>query len=82
MAMTDEEKRAYEKAVALGYCAAFGTLIPPLVQGTFGTLLSTTGGWLVLGGVAVCLAGIGLCGYAGIRKERELTATEKTAAIS
>ena len=52
MAMTDEEKRAYEKAVALGYCAAFGTLIPPLVQGTFGALLSTTGGWMVLSGAA------------------------------
>jgi L-rhamnose-H+ transport protein len=69
-------------AVALGYCAACGTLIPPLVQGTFGTMLSTMAGWMVLGGVAVCLAGIGLCGYAGVRKEREMTALEKSAAIS
>ncbi len=69
-------------AVALGYCAAFGTLIPPLVQGTFGVLLSTGAGWMVLAGVAVCLSGIGLCGYAGIRKEREMTALEKSVAIS
>jgi L-rhamnose-H+ transport protein len=69
-------------AVALGYCAAFGTLIPPLVQGTFGVLLSTAAGWMVLAGVAVCLLGIGLCGYAGIRKEREMTTLEKNAAIS
>ncbi|MEI7900200.1 MAG: L-rhamnose/proton symporter RhaT [bacterium] len=69
-------------AVALGYCAAFGTLIPPLAQGTFGVLLSTPAGWMVLAGVAVCLLGIGLCGYAGIRKEREMTALEKSAAIS
>jgi len=69
-------------AVALGYCAAFGTLIPPLVQGNFGVLLTTGSGWMVLAGVAVCLAGIGLCGYAGIRKEREMTTREKSAAIS
>jgi L-rhamnose-H+ transport protein len=69
-------------AVALGYCATFGTLIPPLVEGTFGTLLATTGGWMVLGGVVVCLVGIGLCGYAGVRKEREMTTLEKNAAIS
>jgi L-rhamnose-H+ transport protein len=69
-------------AVALGYCAAFGTLIPPLVQGNFRILLTTVSGWMVLSGVAVCLMGIGLCGYAGIRKEREMTTLEKSAAIS
>jgi len=69
-------------AVALGYCAAFGTLIPPLVKGMFGVLLTTVSGWMLLGGVAVCLIGIGLCGYAGVRKEREMTVTQKTAAIS
>lgn len=69
-------------AVALGYCAAFGTLIPPLVEGRFGALLTTASGWMLLAGVAVCLIGIGLCGYAGIRKEREMTATQKSAAIS
>jgi len=69
-------------AVALGYCAAFGTLIPPLVQGTFGMLVSTSAGWMVLSGVAVCLIGIGICGYAGIRKERELTPAEQNASIA
>lgn len=69
-------------AVALGYCAAFGTLIPPLVQGTFGVLTSTSAGWMVLAGVAVCLLGIGLCGYAGILKERELTPSQQNAVIT
>ena len=69
-------------AVALGYCAAFGTLIPPLVEGKFGVLLTTASGWMLLAGVAVCLSGIGLCGYAGIRKERQMTAAQKNAAIS
>ena len=61
-------------AVALGYCAAFGTLIPPIVDGTFASMLiATAGGQVVLLGVVICLLGIGMCGYAGILKERELT---------
>ena len=61
-------------AVVLGYCTSFGTLVPPLVNGTFVShLLTTSGGRTILSGVAVCLAGIGMCGYAGIRKEREVT---------
>ena len=69
-------------AVALGYCAAFGTLIPPLVEGRFGALLTSVSGLMLLGGVAVCLIGIGVCGYAGIRKEKEMTAAQKGVAIS
>jgi len=68
-------------AVALGFCATFGTLIPPLVAGQFGSLCATTGGLTVLGGVLVCLVGIAQCGYAGVRKERELTDEEKKAGI-
>ncbi len=59
-------------ALALGSCAAFGTLIPPVVAGKFGMLVGTPSGQLTLAGVLVCLAGVGVCGYAGIRKEREL----------
>ncbi len=69
-------------AVALGYCASFGTLIPPLVDGSFTEqLLMNPGGRVVLAGVAVCLAGIGLCGYAGIRKEREMTSEQCRAGV-
>ncbi|MBI5834116.1 MAG: L-rhamnose/proton symporter RhaT [Armatimonadetes bacterium] len=68
-------------AIALGFCAAFGTLIPPLFQGTFGKLLSEAGGPYVLLGVLVCLGGIAVSGMAGMAKERELTAEQKTEAI-
>src|SRR3954451_23910633 len=45
-------------AVALGYCAAFGTLIPPLYHGNFHQdLIQPTAGNVVLLGVIVCLAG-------------------------
>jgi L-rhamnose-H+ transport protein len=60
-------------AVALGYTVSLGTLIPPIFAGEFGPLVSNWGGWIVLLGVLVCLGGIGLCGWAGIRRERERT---------
>jgi L-rhamnose-H+ transport protein len=69
-------------AVALGFCAAFGTLVPPLVHGQIGTLLNSNSGIAILAGVAVCLGGIALCGYAGVRKERELTESEKKETVA
>jgi len=60
-------------AVALGYTVSLGTLVPPLFMGEFGSLVAGWGGRLVLLGVLVCLGGIGLCGLAGIRREREQT---------
>lgn len=69
-------------AVVLGFCAAFGTLMPPIFAGEFASkVLGTPSGRVILLGVMVCLIGIGVAGAAGISKERELTAEEKTAAI-
>jgi L-rhamnose-H+ transport protein len=68
-------------AVALGFCAAFGTLLPPIFRGQFHEMASTRSGLVILVGVAVCLVGIAVCGYAGICKERELTDTQKRETI-
>ena len=68
-------------ALALGFCAAFGTIIPPIFKGEFPVLLSSASGLVTLGGVGVCLAGIAVCGKAGVSKERELSSEEKKAAI-
>jgi L-rhamnose-H+ transport protein len=69
-------------AVALGYCAAFGTLMPPLVRGEFASkLLGTSSGVLILIGVGICVCGIGVAGLAGISKEREFSADARTAVI-
>lgn len=59
-------------SVTLGFCAIFGTLIPPLIAGDLGSIAATTGGRWVLAGVALCLAGILVSGAAGARKEKEL----------
>ena len=58
-------------AVALGYTVALGTLLPPLFAGQILALFGDAGGRLVLGGIAICLVGIVICGWAGIRRERE-----------
>lgn len=68
-------------AVALGFCAAFGTVIPPLFRGEFLGLLQSPSGLVTLGGVAVCLVGIAVCGKAGVLKERELSTEQKQEAI-
>jgi L-rhamnose-H+ transport protein len=68
-------------AMALGYCAAFGTLMPPLFRGELEGVARTTAGATVLFGVFVCLAGIVVSGLAGRSKERELTDEQKQAVI-
>jgi L-rhamnose-H+ transport protein len=69
-------------AVALGYCAAFGTLMPPIFHGEFvSKVLGTVSGRVILGGVLVCLTGIAIAGWAGISKEREMTEEQKKATI-
>jgi L-rhamnose-H+ transport protein len=68
-------------AMALGYCAAFGTLLPPIFNGEFADVIKTNSGLIVMGGVAVCLLGIVISGLAGIRKERELPDKDKQASV-
>ncbi len=69
-------------AVALGYTAAFGTLMPPIFRGQFATeVLGTTSGLTILGGVGICLLGILFAGAAGMSKEKELSEEQKRASI-
>lgn len=68
-------------AVALGYTAIFGTLVPPIFHGQFVQLLSQRSGVVILIGVGVCLLGIGFAGAAGISKEMELSSDQKLASI-
>ena len=69
-------------AMVLGYCAAFGTLIPPIFHGEFATkILGTQSGVVILIGIFVCLLGIGIAGLAGISKEREMPEAQKKASI-
>ena len=49
------------------------------MEGRIVSILSTASGLTIIGGVITCLGGIGLCGWAGISKESELTEEEKQA---
>lgn len=77
--------------VALGYCAAIGTLLPPIfkafvpsipVPETLAQIASTTAGQITLAGVAVCLLGIAISSLAGWNKEKEMPAEQKAKSIS
>jgi L-rhamnose-H+ transport protein len=69
-------------AMVLGYCAAFGTLMPPIFDGEFvSKVLGTTSGQVILLGVAICMAGIAFAGKAGVSKEKEMSAEEKKSVI-
>ena len=76
--------------VALGYTAAFGTLLPPIfkvfidkipVDEDIVAIASSTPGLVTLGGVVICLVGIAIAAMAGFTKEKEMPAEEKKKAI-
>src|SRR6185369_12782846 len=77
--------------IALGYCAAFGTLLPPIfkmflpavpVPETIVQIASTLPGQITLAGVGVCLFGILIAALAGLTKEREMSEVEKKKAVA
>ncbi len=70
---------ALGQSIALGLCAAFGTLIPPIVKGE--NLFGSTAGILTVVGVAITVAGIAVIGYAGSLKSKEMSEEEKKAAV-
>jgi L-rhamnose-H+ transport protein len=69
-------------ALSLGFCAVFGTLVPPVFEGRIAGLVAASSGRVVILGILVCLTGIAMCGLAGMRKERELSDAEKKASIA
>jgi L-rhamnose-H+ transport protein len=79
--------------VALGYCAAFGTLVPPIFKyfkpdyfvfansPSIVDIAQSTSGKVTLAGVAVCLFGIAIASLAGFTKEQEMPAEQKQKSI-
>jgi len=79
--------------VALGYCAAFGTLVPPIIKMLAPNFFVFTGspsiveiaqsksGLVTLAGVGVCLLGIAIAALAGYTKEQQMPEEQKKKAI-
>ena len=77
--------------VALGYCAAFGTLLPPILKTFMPSIpvgesiveIASTGpGQITLVGVVICLLGIWIAALAGATKEKEMADSEKKKSIA
>ena len=77
-------------SVVLGFCSAFGALVPSLYYNfypkkgktSFHDLLTTSWGMIVLAGVIICLLGIYISGRAGMMKEKELPDEEKKKSVA
>jgi L-rhamnose-H+ transport protein len=67
-------------AIALGLCTAFGTLIPPIYDGSIHTIIHETSGRIILAGVLLCLIAVAVNGAAGVSKDKEVTFEEKAEA--
>ncbi len=70
---------ALGQSIALGFTAALGTLIPPFVAGE--NLFASRAGILMLVGVAICVAGIALVGYAGTLRSLHMPEEDRKKAI-
>jgi L-rhamnose-H+ transport protein len=76
-------------SVALGFCSAFGALVPSVYYNlypqegkiNFTEMLQSNSGMVVLLSVIVCLIGIAVCGKAGMKKEKELSAAQKAEGV-
>ena len=68
-------------AVALGFTAIFGTLIPPIFHGELGGIVASHPGKFIMLGVLMSVVGIAVSGMAGMSKERELTTEQKLASV-
>lgn len=76
-------------SVVLGFCSAFGALVPAIYydfnptdsKTTFTDMLHSSGGQVVLTGVLVCIIGIVVLGRAGLLKEKSLTQEQKVASV-
>ena len=63
-------------SVAVGLSSVLGTMVPPLVRGTMGEILSRPGAGMVMAGVMAGAVGISMCGLSGRLKERDLDQAE------
>ena len=70
---------ALGQSIALGLCAAIGTILPPIISGN--NLFASRAGILILIGVTVSIVGISIIGYAGSLKSKNISEEDKKAAV-
>ncbi|WBL24683.1 L-rhamnose/proton symporter RhaT [Zunongwangia sp. HGR-M22] len=60
-------------AISIGISCVIGTLLPPLVKGELGEVLSQSGSFWIILGMLLGVIGIALCGVAGRFKEIDIS---------
>jgi L-rhamnose-H+ transport protein len=68
-------------ALSLGLMLAIGTLIPPLIDGRLDVMIESSGGDLLLAGIAVAAVGIAFSAWAGIAKDKSVSREKKLESI-
>src|SRR3990172_4642437 len=71
---------AMGQSIALGLCAAIGTLVPPLVGGQ--DLFGDRAGILMVIGVAIAIAGIATIGFAGSLRTKNMSEADRKNAVA
>jgi len=77
-------------SVTLGFCAAFGAIVPPIYYNinptigkvSFTDMLASSGGQMVLLGVLVSIIGIAISGRAGMLKEGDISEEESKKSVA
>lgn len=64
-------------AFSIGISCVLGTLLPPILHGQLSDLLGKTGSMWIMGGIALGIVGIALCGISGRMKEKDLFTTQE-----
>lgn len=62
--------------LAIGISAIIGTVLPLMIFGGLLEYFSAPGGGIVLAGMIISIIGVAGCGWAGFRRERELTSVQ------
>ena len=59
-------------AISVGISCVLGTLLPPIMNGTMGSVVNGNGGLWIITGVFLGTLGIAFCGIAGRYKEKDI----------
>jgi len=69
-------------ALSLGLMLAIGTLVPPIIDGRLQSMMSTSGGSLLLIGIVVAAVGVVFSAWAGILKDKKVAYSEKHQSVA
>jgi len=68
-------------ALSLGLMLAIGTLIPPVIDGRLKVMIESSGGNLLLAGIAVAALGVAFSAWAGVLKDKSVAQEKKQESI-